>query len=393
MLTMKEINLKDKRVMIREDFNVPLEAGKITSDARIEAALPTILQALDAGAKIILLSHLGRPKEGSFSAEDSLAPVARCLAKLLNRPVPLLSNWLNGIDLQSGEVVLCENVRFNVGEKTNAPELAKKMAKLCDVFVMDAFATAHREEASTVGLARYAPESCAGPLLVSEIEALGRALQNPFHPLIAIVGGSKVSSKLHLLDSLIKRVDVLLLGGGIANTFIAQAGYPIGKSLYEPELLSEARRLFELAQEQGVEIPLPEDVVVSETLNETANAVTKSLSEVKSCEMILDIGPKTILKYCDLIKKAKTIVGNGRIGGFELPSLSEGTRHIAQAIAETQAFSLAGGGDTIAAIDKFHVKGISYISTGGGAFLEYIEGKTLPAVAILEERAKEKMAI
>lgn len=394
MLTMNEINLKDKSVMIREDFNVPMVSGQITSDARIEAALPTITQALEAGAKVILLSHLGRPEEGRFSSENSLAPVARRLAQLLGRPVPLLSNWLNGIDIRAGEVALCENVRFNVGEKANSEELARKMAKLCDVFVMDAFATAHRAEASTYGIAQYASTACAGPLLVSELEALGRALQNPNHPLLAIVGGAKVSTKLHVLESLIKHVNVLLLGGGIANTFIAEAGYAIGKSLYEPDLLPEAKRLLALAKQKNVIIPIPQDVIVAEHLSEEAPAIVKPLSEVSSSEMILDIGPRTVAHYCELIHQAKTILWNGPVGVFEMTPFAAGTRDIAQAIATSQAFSVAGGGDTIAAIDKFQVADkISYISTGGGAFLEYVEGKTLPAVAILEQRAKEKAAV
>lgn len=394
MLTMNEVNLKDKRVMIREDFNVPMVSGQITSDARIEAALPTITKALDAGAKVILLSHLGRPEEGRFSSENSLAPVARRLAQLLGRPVPLLSNWLNGIDIRPGEVALCENVRFNEGEKKNAPELARKMAKLCDVFVMDAFATAHRAEASTYGIAQFAPVACAGPLLVSELEALGRALQNPFHPLMAIVGGAKVSSKLHVLESLIKRVDILLLGGGIANTFIAEAGYNIGKSLYEPDLLPEAKRLLELAKQKNVQIPLPQDVVVAECISETAETSIKMLNEIAPNEMILDIGPKTAAQYSELIKQAKTILWNGPVGVFEMAPFVHGTHSIAKAIATAETFSVAGGGDTIAAIDKFQIAdSISYISTGGGAFLEYVEGKTLPAVAILEQRAKEGAAI
>ncbi len=392
MLTMNDINLKDKRVMIREDFNVPMVSAQITSDARIEAALPTIMKALEAGAKVILLSHLGRPEEGRFSSENSLAPVARRLAQLLGRPVPLLSNWLNGIDIRAGEVALCENVRFNVGEKNNADELARKMAKLCDVFVMDAFATAHRAEASTYGIAQYAPIACAGPLLVSELEALGRALQNPNHPLLAIVGGAKVSSKLHVLESLINHVNILLLGGGIANTFIAEAGYAVGKSLYEPDLLPEAKRLLALAKQKNVTIPLPQDVVVAETLSEEAQTYVKSLSEITAKEMILDIGPKTAAQYCELIQQAKTILWNGPVGVFEMAPFAQGSQRLAEAIAQSHAFSVAGGGDTIAAIDKFQVAdNISYISTGGGAFLEYVEGKTLPAVAILEQRAKEKL--
>ncbi|MBI5447198.1 MAG: phosphoglycerate kinase [Gammaproteobacteria bacterium] len=390
MLTMSEVNLKDKLVMIREDFNVPMVSGQITSDARIEAALPTIMQALSAGAKVVLLSHLGRPEEGRFSSENSLAPVARRLAQLLGRPVPLLSNWLNGIDIRSGEVALCENVRFNKGEKTNSIELSKKMAALCDVFVMDAFATAHRTEASTYGMAQFAPVACAGPLLVSELEALGRALQNPNHPLLAIVGGAKVSSKLHVLEFLIKHVNVLLLGGGIANTFIAEAGYAVGRSLYEVDLLPEAKRLMALAKQKGVIVPLPLDVVVSENISEAAEATIKSIEQVGPAEKIVDIGPKTIAYYCELISQAKTILWNGPVGVFEMTPFSKGTADIAQAIANSQAFSVAGGGDTIAAIDKFQVADrISYISTGGGAFLEYVEGKTLPAVSMLEQRAGE----
>lgn len=387
MLSMEEISLKNKCVMIREDFNVPLEEGEITSDARIEAALPTIRKALAAGAKVVLLSHLGRPEEGKFSAENSLAPVARRLAKLLGRPVPLLTNWLNGIDLQAGEVALCENVRFNAGEKKNDPVLAKKMAALCDVFVMDAFATAHRAEASTYGVAEYAPIACAGPLLISEVEALSRALQNPNHPLLAIVGGSKVSTKLHVLQSLIERVDILLLGGGIANTFIAEQGYSVGKSLYEADWLPEAKRLLALARSREIKIPMPLDVVVASEISDTAKASIKSVCDIASDDMILDVGPKTIAMYCELISEAKTILWNGPVGVFEKAPFANGTKALAMAIAESHAFSLAGGGDTIAAIDKFKVADkISYISTGGGAFLEYVEGKTLPAVKILQER-------
>ena len=387
MRTINEIDLKNKRVMIREDFNVPMVDGQITSDARIQAAIPTIQYALDQGAKVILLSHFGRPEEGKFSQENSLAPVARRLSQLLGRPVPLISDWLNDLDIRSGEVVLCENVRFNVGEKKNDEKLAKKIASLCDVFVMDAFATAHRAEGSTCGVAQYAPIACAGPLLVAELEALSRALANPTHPLLAIVGGAKVSTKLHVLEALIKKVDVLLVGGGIANTFLAQAGINVGKSLFERDLMAQAQRLLELAKARHVQIPLPVDVVVADEVSASAKHSIKSIDNISSNDMILDIGPNTIEQYSKLIQQAKTILWNGPLGVFEIPAFAKGTQVIAQTIANAQVFSLAGGGDTIAAIDKFEVVSkISYISTGGGAFLEYVEGKMLPAVKILESR-------
>lgn len=392
VLTLNEVDLKNKRVMIREDFNVPMVDGCITSDARIQAAIPTIQYALSQGAKVILLSHLGRPKEGQFTTEESLCPVARRLSHLLNCPVPLVKDWLNGIDIRPGEVVLCENVRFNVGEKKNDPGLAKKMAALCDVFVMDAFATAHRAECSTQGIAQFAPIACAGPLLIAELEALSRALANPTHPLLAIVGGAKVSTKLSVLESLIEKVDVLLVGGGIANTFLAQAGYNIGKSLIEKDLIPEAKRLCEIAGARGVKIPLPVDVIVGDALSASAKHQIKPIGTVGDGDMILDIGPQTIQLYCELISQAKTILWNGPVGVFEIPLFAEGTRTIAQAIAAAHVFSLAGGGDTIAAIDRFQVGNkISYISTGGGAFLEYVEGKLLPAVEILEKRSSGKL--
>jgi phosphoglycerate kinase len=385
MLTINDLDLNNKRVMIREDFNVPMVGNQITSDARIQAALPTIEYALAKGAKVILVSHLGRPEEGKHDPELSLEPVSRALSKLLHKPVPLVSNWLEGIDVRPGEVVLCENVRFNPGEKNNDEHLARKMAALCDVFVMDAFATAHRAEASTVGVARYAPAACAGPLLVAELEALGRALQNPTAPVLAIVGGAKVSTKLTVLESLIQKVDVLLVGGGIANTFIAEQGYSVGKSLYERDLLPEAKRLCQLAKQRGVEIPLPVDVVVAKQLSADAKPRVIDLAEIGADDMILDIGPKTVQRYREKIASAKTIIWNGPVGVFEIPAFAEGTKAIAEAIAKATAFSLAGGGDTIAAIDKFNIaEHISYISTGGGAFLEFVEGRKLPAVAVLD---------
>lgn len=391
MLKMTEVDLSNKRVMIREDFNVPIENSVITNDRRIEAALPTIELALKQNAKIILLSHLGRPEEGKFASEFSLALVAEKLSQLLKRPVKFIKNWLDGVDIQSGEIVLCENVRFNKGEKKNDSALAKKMAALCDVFVMDAFGSAHRAEASTYGIAEFAPIACAGPLLVAELDALTKGLDNPQHPLLAIVGGSKVSTKLEILQSLIKKVDQLIVGGGIANTFIAAQGYNIGKSLYEADLIPEAKKLMMLAKQRGAEIPLPKDVVVATEFSATAAAKIKSIADVADNEMILDIGPQTQKEFAEIIAKAKTIIWNGPVGVFEFDAFAAGTKAVANAIADSDAFSLAGGGDTLAAIDKYHVGDkISYISTGGGAFLEFVEGKKLPAVEILEKAAAKK---
>ncbi|HKT71479.1 MAG TPA: phosphoglycerate kinase [Steroidobacteraceae bacterium] len=385
---LSDTDLRNKRVLIREDLNVPVKDGVVTSDARIRAALPTIRYALDQRAKVFILSHLGRPKEGEYDPTLSLQPVAARLSELLGKPVPLRKEWLDGLDCPDGSAVLCENVRFNKGEKKDDEKLSRKMATLCDVFVMDAFGTAHRAEASTHGVARFAPLACAGPLLVGELEALETALHNPARPLIAIVGGSKVSTKLTVLESLLEKVDKLIVGGGIANTFLAAAGAPVGKSLHEAEMLDVARRLVEKARARGTEIPLPTDVVVAKEFAATAHADVRSVHDVRSDEMILDIGPDTADRFTALLQSAGTIVWNGPVGVFEFEQFGEGTRAIALAIARSKAFSLAGGGDTLAAIEKYGVEdGISYISTGGGAFLEFVEGKTLPAVAMLEERA------
>lgn len=385
---MTDLNLKNQRVLIREDFNVPMENGKITSDARLRAALPTIKLALDQNAKVILTSHLGRPEEGEFDPSLSLKPIANHLSKLLEKPVKFHSDWAAPLDIQAGEVVLMENVRFNSGEKKDDPALAKKMADLCDIFVMDAFGTAHRAEASTHGIAKYAPIACAGPLLASEIDALTRALLKPQHPMVAIVGGSKVSSKLAVLESLVSIADQLIVGGGIANTFIAAAGFSVGKSLYEPSLLDQARQLMQQAKARGAEIPIPEDVVVANEFSPNAIAHIKPVTEITKNDMILDIGPATAKRFATMLNKAKTILWNGPVGVFEFDAFANGTKELTHAIAASHAFSIAGGGDTLAAIDKYQVADkISYISTGGGAFLEFVEGKTLPAIAILEERA------
>ena len=385
VLNMVDQDLAGKRVMIRLDFNVPLKNGAVVSDARIRATLPTIQLALEKGATVILLSHLGRPVEGEYDLQFSLQPVADHLSGLLDRPVRLEVDWLDGIDAAAGDVVLCENVRFNQGEKTNDPQLAQQMAKLCDVFVMDAFGTAHRAQASTHGIAQYAPIACAGPLLIGELDALGKALTEPAHPVVAIVGGSKVSTKLTVLESLSAKVDQLIVGGGIANTFIAAAGHQVGESLYEADLVAEARRLSASGQ---ADIPLPQDVVVSVEVSESAPSQVRPIDAVESDELILDIGPKTAEAYAQLLHKAGTIVWNGPVGVFEIDQFGGGTERIAHAVAESPAFSIAGGGDTLAALEKYGVTDqVSYVSTGGGAFLEFLEGKTLPAVAILEERA------
>ncbi|MEZ5459483.1 MAG: phosphoglycerate kinase [Steroidobacteraceae bacterium] len=376
-----------RRVLIREDLNVPVQDSEVTSDARIRAALPT-LQRVQAGARVLVMSHLGRPEEGVYSDEFSLAPVAQRLSELLGRPVPLKRDWLGGVDCAPGEVVLCENVRFNKGEKKDAEALSKQMAALCDVYVMDAFGTAHRAEASTHGVARFAPVACAGPLLVAELEALERALAHPARPLVAIVAGSKVSTKLTVLESLLARVDKLIVGGGIANTFLAATGVPVGKSLHESEMLDIARKLLDQARARGAEIPLPTDVVVAREFAATAHADVRPITDVRPDEMILDIGPDTSDRLAALLQEAGTILWNGPVGVFEFDQFGEGTKAIARAIARSGAFSLAGGGDTLAAIEKYRVAdGISYISTGGGAFLEFVEGKVLPAVAALEARA------
>jgi len=388
VLRMTDLDLRGKRVLIREDLNVPVEDGVITSDARIRAAVPSLRAAVDAGARVIVMSHLGRPTEGEFSAENSLAPVAARLGELLGRPVRFEREWLGGVECAPGEVVLCENVRFNKGEKKDDEALSRRMAALCDVFVMDAFGTAHRAEASTHGVARFAPVACAGPLLVAELDALSRALAHPKRPLVAIVAGSKVSTKLTVLESLLAKVDKLIVGGGIANTFLAATGAPVGKSLHEPDMLDTARALLAQATARGAEIPLPTDVVVAEEFSPAAVPVVRAAGEVRPHELILDIGPATAQRFAALLADAGTILWNGPVGVFEFDAFGRGTETLAKAIAASPAFSLAGGGDTLAAIEKYGVEsGISYISTGGGAFLEFVEGKTLPAVAALEARA------
>lgn len=392
IIKMTDLNLAGKRVLIREDLNVPLKDGKVASDIRIQASLPTIKFAMAAGAKVMLMSHLGRPKEGEFDPAASMAPVAEHLGKLLGKSVRVVKDWINGVEVAAGEVVLCENVRFNKGEKKDDEELSKKMAALCDVYVMDAFGTAHRAQASTHGVARYAPIACAGPLLAAELEALGKALDNPAHPLVAIVGGSKVSTKLTVLESLSKVVDQLIVGGGIANTFIAAAGHKVGKSLYEADLVDEAKKLTAAAQSRGGDIPVPTDVVVSSANpfeQADAPATLKAVNAVGDDEMVFDVGPQTSAKFAEILQKAGTIVWNGPVGVFELDQFGAGTKALAEAIANSSAFSIAGGGDTLAAVDKYGIADkISYISTGGGAFLEFLEGKKLPAVAILEERGQ-----
>lgn len=385
---MVDLDLSGKRVLIRQDLNVPVKNGKVTSDIRIQASVPTIEKALAAGAAVMLLSHLGRPVEGQYDEASSLKPVAERLSALLGKPVRLEKDWLDGIVIAPGELVLCENVRFNVGEEKNSDELGKKMAALCDVFVMDAFGTAHRAQASTHSVAKFAPIVCAGPLLASELDALGKALETPTKPLVAIVGGSKVSTKLTVLKSLSKKVDQLIVGGGIANTFIAAAGFPVGKSLYEADLIEEAQRLIAAAKQAGSDIPIPVDVVCAKEFSETAIATIKNVADVEADDLILDIGPDTAKQYAELLKSAGTIVWNGPVGVFEIEQFSHGTQVLATAIAESSAFSIAGGGDTLAAIDKYGINDqISYTSTGGGAFLEFLEGKELPAVAILLSRS------
>ncbi|HVN98573.1 MAG TPA: phosphoglycerate kinase [Steroidobacteraceae bacterium] len=387
-LRMADLDLAGKRVLIREDLNVPIKDGKVTSDARIRAALPTIRMALEKQARVLILSHLGRPKEGQHEPELSLAPVATRLSELLGAPVPLMKNWLDGVECAPGTAVLCENVRYNKGEKADDEALSRRMAALCDVYVMDAFGTAHRAEASTHGVGRFAPVACAGPLLVAELDALERALLKPARPLVAIVAGSKVSTKLTVLEALIEKVDKLIVGGGIANTFLAATGVQVGKSLCEADMLDMARRLLAQAKARGAEIPLPSDVVVAREFAATAHADVRAVGEVAADEMILDIGPDTAERLCAVIKSAGTVLWNGPVGVFEFDQFGEGTKAIADAIASSAAYSLAGGGDTLAAIEKYGVEdGISYISTGGGAFLEFVEGKTLPAVAMLQARA------
>ncbi|MFT5392002.1 MAG: phosphoglycerate kinase [Gammaproteobacteria bacterium] len=384
---MADLDLSGKRVLIREDLNVPLSDGVVTSDARIRAALPTITAALKAGAGVILLSHLGRPTEGEPQEKFSLAPVARRLTELLERPVPLATNWLDGVEVAPGDVVLCENVRFNVGEGADDEALSRRMAALCDIFVMDAFGTAHRAQASTHGVAKFAPVACAGPLLSAELQALGAALENPARPMVAIVGGAKVSTKLNVLSSLLGRVDQLIVGGGIANTFIAAAGHNVGASLFEPSLVETARELMVRAQARGAHIPIPVDVVVGKSFSADTPAIVKLVAEVDDDDMILDIGPQSARELATQLTGAGTIVWNGPVGVFEFVAFAHGTRVIANAIAANTGFSIAGGGDTLAAVDAFGIaEKVSYISTGGGAFLEFLEGKTLPAVAMLETR-------
>ncbi len=389
VLKMTDLALAGKRVLIRQDLNVPVKNGVVTSDVRIQASLPTIEHALAAGAKVMVMSHRGRPTEGVYDEEFSMAPIAAHMSKLLGRDVRLAKDWLDGVDLNGGEVVLCENVRFNVGEKKNDDDLSKKMAALCDVYVMDAFGTAHRAQASTHGVAKYAPQACAGPLLAGELEALAKALNNPARPMVAIVGGSKVSTKLTVLESLSKIVDQLIVGGGIANTFIAAEGYNVGKSLYEADLIETSKKLIADAKANGGNIPIPTDVVCGKEFSETAPAQTKSVVDVANDDMIFDIGPDSAAALVDILKNAGTIVWNGPVGVFEFDQFGAGTQALSLAIAESDAFSIAGGGDTLAAVDKYGIKDkVSYISTGGGAFLEFLEGKKLPAVAILEERAQ-----
>ena len=384
ILRMTDLDLRGKRVLIREDLNVPVQDGVVTSDARIRASLPTIQHARNAGARVLLMSHLGRPEEGVYDEEFSLAPVAKRLEELLGVKVRLEKDWLGGVEVAAGEVVLLENVRFNKGEKKNSDELAQQYAALCDVFVMDAFGTAHRAEGSTHGVAKYAKVAAAGPLLAAELDALGKALGAPAQPMAAIVAGSKVSTKLDVLNSLSQICNQLIVGGGIANTFLAAAGHPVGKSLYEPDLLDTARAIA-----AKVSVPLPVDVVVAKEFAESAEATVKLIADVAADDMILDIGPQTAANFAQLLKASQTILWNGPVGVFEFDQFGNGTKVLANAIAESSAFSIAGGGDTLAAIDKYGVaEQISYISTGGGAFLEFVEGKVLPAVEVLETRAK-----
>jgi phosphoglycerate kinase len=387
-LRMEDLDLAGKRVLIREDLNVPVSDGRVTSDARIRAALPTIRMALEKGAAVIILSHLGRPVEGQPDPQFSLQPVADRLGELLGREVRLQSNWLGGVEISPGEIVLCENVRFNPGEKKNDENLARSMAALCDIFVMDAFGTAHRAQASTEGVTRFAPVACAGPLLARELDALAKGLHHPVRPMLAIVGGSKVSTKLSVLDTLLDKVDELIVGGGIANTFIAASGHGVGKSLYEPDLIHDAQLLIQKAHAKGGSIPIPKDVVVARAFSDDAEAMVRNVDEVADDEMILDIGPLTAIDYSEMVAGAGTIIWNGPVGVFEFRNFAAGTRAMAEAIQRSSAYSIAGGGDTLAAIDQFRVTDdISYISTGGGAFLEFVEGKVLPAVAALEEAA------
>jgi len=389
LVKIADLDLSGKRVLVREDYNVPIKDGEIEDDTRIYASLLTLNKILDTGAKIMIMSHLGRPKEGEFDEAFSLAPIAKCLSSLLDRKVPLVKDWLDEIDMENREIVLCENVRFETGEIANEDELARKMAALCNVYVNDAFATAHRVQASTHGVAKYAPVSAAGPLLITELKTLSRALKDPAKPMVAVVGGSKVSSKLNILESLSKKVDQLIVGGGIANTFLKAAGYNVGKSLYEEGLVEKAKKIMAAAKESGGEIPLPVDVVCAKEFSAHADASIKGIENIEDDDMILDVGPETIARFTDILGQAQTIVWNGPLGVFEFDRFSAGTRALAESIAISDAFSIAGGGDTLSAITKFGVSNkISYISTGGGAFLEFLGGKKLPAVAILEESAR-----
>ena len=390
VINMTDLDLAGKRVLIRQDLNVPIKDGKVTSDARIRASLPTIKMAVEAGAKVMLMSHLGRPTEGEYAEEFSLAPVAADLSAKLGQTVRLEKNYLSGVEVTAGEVVLLENVRFNVGEKKNTDALSKQYASLCDIYVMDAFGTAHRAQASTHGAGTFADTACAGPLLAGELEALGKALNNPARPMVAIVGGSKVSTKLTVLESLSEIVDKLVVGGGIANTFIEAAGHSVGKSLSEPDLIPTCNKLNDIMNKRGAAIPLASDVVCGKEFSETAIATTMQASEVQDDDMIFDIGPNSAAELAEIIKNAGTVVWNGPVGVFEFDQFGEGTKAVAMAIAESNAFSIAGGGDTLAAIDKYNIANkVSYISTGGGAFLEFLEGKKLPAVEMLE-KASEK---
>ncbi len=387
IVRMTDLDLSGKRVLIRQDLNVPIENGRITSEQRITASLPTLKRALEQGAAVMITSHLGRPKEGVWSEAESLAPVAQRLSELLGREVPLVRDWVDGVDVQPGQLVLLENCRMNVGEGKDDEALSKKYAALCDVFVMDAFGTAHRAQASTHGVIRFAPVAAGGPLLMAELDALAQALDAPAKPLLAIVAGSKVSTKLELLANLVGKVDQLIVGGGIANTFIAAAGYNVGKSLYEPDLLDTAKKIVADAKARGADIPLPVDVVTAKQFMPDAVAEVKAVDAVAEDDLILDIGPQTAAQYAQLIEKAGTVVWNGPVGVFEFEAFSKGTEALARAIASSPAFSIAGGGDTLAAVDKFDIaQQVSYISTGGGAFLEFLEGKTLPAVAALDAR-------
>ncbi|MCZ6722781.1 MAG: phosphoglycerate kinase [Gammaproteobacteria bacterium] len=391
VIKMSDLDLAGKKVLIRQDLNVPVKDGVVTSDLRIRASLPTIQHCVNAGARLMIMSHLGRPTEGDFDALYSLQAVADCLSTLLEKEIPLVHDYLdNTPEITNGDVVLLENVRFNPGEKANDETLSRQYASLCDIYVMDAFGTAHRAQASTYGVGQFAPVACAGPLLVAELEALAQALEDPEHPVVAIVGGSKVSTKLTVLDTLSKTVDQLIPGGGIANTFIAAAGYNVGKSLVETDLIPEAKRLLSVARAAGKEIPIPIDVVCGKEFSEQAQATVKWVDEVVDDDMIFDIGPQTASRFAEMMHSASTIVWNGPVGVFEFDQFGEGTRKLALAIAASSAFSIAGGGDTLAALDKYGISHqISYVSTGGGAFLEFLEGKQLPAVVMLEQRSQE----